>query len=161
MALPFDGMLVIDCAQYVAAPAAAMILSDFGATVIKVEPMEGDNFRYLSPAGESFLFDLEGRGRRSIAVDLRSPAGSKIIRQLVSKADIFICNTPEGGRKRLGIDSDTLLALNPRLIYAAVSAYGDIGPDAGKPGFDATAYWARSGLQAMVKPDADGPPATR
>ena len=161
---PFDGLKVIDCASFIAAPAAATILGDLGADVIKVEPPEGDAYRefYRSPGmpgGRNFPFELDGRGRRSIALDLRKPQAMAVLRRLVQGADVFITNLPLPARERLGIDHAALAPLNPRLIYASFTAYGERGPEAGKTGFDSTAYWARSGLMDLVKADHGAVPA--
>ncbi|KAI9028794.1 L-carnitine dehydratase/bile acid-inducible protein F [Hyaloraphidium curvatum] len=160
MSLPFAGLKVIDCATYIAGPSASTILADFGADVVKVENPEGDPFRTILADGQTWMFELEGRSRRSLVLDLKSPEGSEAFRRLTKQADILVCNVPFPSRKRLGIDAESMLALNPRLIYASVSAWGEIGPEKDKPGFDATAYWARSGLQDFVKPDYEGAPAT-
>lgn len=156
--LPFQGLKVIDAGSFVAGPAAATILGDFGASVIKVEPPEGDPFRFLFP-GENFFYEVDARNKKSITLDLKTPAGLQVLYKLVAEADVFVTNTPLEARKRLKVDSDTLLALNPRLVYASLTAYGEEGEDAKKSGFDSTAYWARSGLQHLVKPSPDSAPA--
>lgn len=155
---PFSGLKVIDCASFVAGPAAATILSDFGADVIKVEPLEGDPYRYLVPDG-SYPWDLDSRNKRSLALDLKHPDGLATLYRLVSQADVFITNYPMPVRRRLRIDHDSLMPLNARLVYASLTAYGETGPDAEKTGFDTTAYWGRSGLMDMVKPDHEAPPS--
>lgn len=139
MALPFQGLKAIDLASYFAGPSASTILSDFGCEITKVEPPEGDAIRILQANGETFFFELEGRGRRSLALDLKDKKGLEALYRLVSRSDIVVVNTPLPARARLGIDAESLLKVNPRLIYASVTAYGEAGPDAPKPGFDATA----------------------
>jgi formyl-CoA transferase len=162
---PFDGLKVIDCASFIAAPSAATILSDFGADVIKIEPLEGDPYRDLyrlpgSPVGErNFPWELDSRNKRSLAVDLKRPEGLEVLHRLVAGADVFITNLPEQVRQRLRIDAAALGPLNPRMIYASFTAYGETGPEAGKTGFDSTAYWARSGLMDLVRADHAAPPA--
>ena len=155
---PFEGLTVIDCASFVAGPAAATILSDFGAEVIKIEPLEGDPYRYLVPDG-TYPWDLDSRNKQSVAIDLKHPEGLAVLYRLVRKADVFITNFPLGARRRLKIDYDTLAPVNQRLIYASLTAYGETGPEAEKTGFDTTAYWARSGLMDMVKPEHSAPPS--
>jgi crotonobetainyl-CoA:carnitine CoA-transferase CaiB-like acyl-CoA transferase len=162
--LPFEGLKVIDCASYIAAPAAAMILGDLGADVIKLEPPDGDPHRELykllglgQPAS-NFVWDLNARNKRSLALDLKHPEGQAVLHRLVAQADVFITNLPLPVRARLGIDSATLLALNPRLVYASMTAYGETGPEASKTGFDVTAYWARPGLMDLVRTDHHAPP---
>ena len=155
---PFDGLKVIDCASFVAGPAAATILSDFGAEVIKIEPLEGDPYRTLLP-GETYPWELDSRNKQSVAIDLKHPEGLAVLYRLVRQADVFVTNFPLGARKRLRIDHDTLAPVNPRLIYASLTAYGETGPEAEKTGFDSTAYWARSGLMDLVKPEHSSPPS--
>ncbi|MFO1168523.1 MAG: CoA transferase [Rhodoblastus sp.] len=160
----FSGLRVIDCASFIAAPAAATVLSDFGADVIKAEPPTGDAYRQTAsapgqPATEhNFPWIVDARNKRSIAVDLASEDGREVLRRLVAGADVFITNYPVRVREKLGFDFATLKALNPRLIYAAFSGYGDNGPEAEKPGFDTTAWWARSGMMDAVRV-AGAPPA--
>jgi crotonobetainyl-CoA:carnitine CoA-transferase CaiB-like acyl-CoA transferase len=141
-------------------------LSDFGAEVIKVEPLgEGDAFRHSwkspgAPESEhNFNWILEGRNKRSIALDLKSDAGREALYRLVAGTDVFITNYPPPVRQRLKVAYEDFAPLNPRLIYAGFSAYGETGPESGKTGFDSTAYWARSGLMGLVKPDPDAAPA--
>jgi len=160
----FSGLRVIDCASFIAAPAAATVLSDFGADVIKVEPPTGDAYRQTAsspgqPATEhNFPWIVDARNKRSIAVDLASADGTEILRRLVAGADVFITNYPARVREKLGFDYATLKALNPRLIYASFTGYGDKGPEADKPGFDTTGWWARSGMMDAVRA-AGSPPA--
>ena len=160
----FDGLRIIDCASFIAAPAAATVLSDFGADVVKIEPPTGDAYRQTAsapgqPATEhNFPWIVDARNKRSIAVDLASEDGREILRRLVAGADVFITNYPVRVREKLGFDHATLKSLNPRLIYAAFSGYGDNGPEAEKPGFDTTAWWARSGMMDAVRV-AGAPPA--
>ena len=160
----FSGLKVIDCASFIAAPAAATVLSDFGADVIKVEPPTGDAYRQTAsapgqPATEhNFPWIVDARNKRSIAVDLASADGREVLRRLVSGADIFITNYPARVREKLGFDYATLKALNPKLIYASFTGYGDKGPEAEKPGFDTTGWWARSGMMDAVRA-AGAPPA--
>ena len=162
----FAGLKVIDCATYIAAPAAATTLSDFGAEVIKVEPIgDGDAFRHAwkspgyPPSDWNYNWILESRNKRSIALDLKQDAAREALYALVKQADVFITNYPPPVRTRLGVGFDDLAPLNPRLIYAGFTAYGEDGPESGKTGFDSTAFWARSGLMDLVKPDPDAAPA--
>jgi formyl-CoA transferase len=166
--LPFQGLKVIDCASFIAAPVAATLLADLGADVIKVEPPGGDPHRTLyqrvgclpdpALAGENFIWDLNSRHKRSLVLDLKQPAGQAVLHRLVRQADVFITNLPLPVRSRLAIDADTLLALNPRLVVGSMTAYGEQGPESEKTGFDVTAYWARAGLMDMVKADHGAPP---
>lgn len=164
-ARPFEGLKVIDCASFIAAPVAATMLADLGADVIKIEAPEGDPYRrtYLTvglPASErNYPWEVDNRNKRAICLDLKRPESIDVMRRLVAGADVFITNLPLPVRDRLGLSADALRALNSRLIYASFTAYGETGPEAAKPGFDATAYWARSGLMDLVKADHRAPPS--
>jgi crotonobetainyl-CoA:carnitine CoA-transferase CaiB-like acyl-CoA transferase len=162
----FDGLRVIDCASFIAGPAAATVMSDFGAEVVKIEPPGiGDPYRRratpsLGPGLKSNPgFELDGRNKKSLALDLRRPAGQAVLRRLVTNADVFITNYPPPVRRRLGITFEELAPLNDRLIYASFSGYGETGPEADKPGFDATAWWARTGLMHLVRAGEEATPA--
>ncbi|HZU90241.1 MAG TPA: CoA transferase, partial [Stellaceae bacterium] len=162
--LVFAGLKVIDCASYIAGPAAATVMSDFGAEVVKIEPPGvGDPYRRRAiPVPERPLnpgFILDARNKKSLALDLRQEAGRAVLHRLVKGADVFITNYPPPVRRRLGVTYDDLAPLNPRLIYASFTGYGESGPEADKPGFDATAWWARTGLMHLVRAGEDVPPA--
>jgi len=159
----FAGLKVVDFASFVAAPGAAVILSDFGADVIKVEPPSGDPWRHAhkippQPASdEPYQWHLANRNKRSITLDLKSPSAHQVVEQLVRWADVFIVNTPHPARKKLKLEYADVVQWNPRLIYADLTGFGEKGPDASLPGFDITSYWARSGLLSMTR-DAGAPP---
>ncbi len=159
----FSGLKVVDLASFIAGPAAAVMLADFGADVVKVEPPNGDTWRigYRVPpqpmAEDNYPWHMDNRNKRGMAVDLKSPEARQIIERLARWADVMIVNTPHPARERLGLGYDGLARFNPRLIYADVTGFGDFGPDAQLPGFDLTAYWARSGLLAMTH-DGGTPP---
>jgi len=159
----FSGLKVVDLASFVAGPGAAVILSDFGADVIKVEPPSGDMWRIVFKippqprARANYLWHLDNRNKRGLALDLKSPQAAEVLERLAKWADVFIVNTPHPARKRLKLEYDDVAKWNPRLIYADVSGFGDNGPDANLPGFDITAYWARSGLLSQTR-DAGAPP---
>lgn len=162
----FDGLKVLDCASFIAAPAAATVLSDFGADVIKIEPPgTGDPYRNLPnlpgyPHSEhNFAWMLESRNKKSLALDLGKPEAQAVLYRLVAAADVFITNYPPPVRARLGITHDHLAHLNDRLIYASFTGYGEKGEEANKPGFDSNAYWARSGLMDLVRADENTTPA--
>ena len=154
----FTGLKVIDCASWIAGPAAATMLSDFGADVIKVEPQgAGDPWRASTPIpGKTvdYYWQLTSRNKRSLALDLKHPDGQDVLHRLAATADVFITNFPLPVRDRLRMAPDHLMPLNPRLIYASFTAYGEHGEEAAKTGFDSTAYWARTGLMDMVRSDA-------
>jgi formyl-CoA transferase len=159
----FAGLKVVDLASFIAGPSAAVILSDFGADVIKVEPPTGDPWRHghqIPPqpqSSDAYPWHLANRNKRSIALDLKSPSAHQVLEGLVTWADVLIVNTPHPARKRLKLEYDDVAAWNPRLIYADLTGFGDKGPDANLPGFDITSYWARSGLLSMTR-DAGAPP---
>jgi formyl-CoA transferase len=161
----FEGLKVIDCASFIAAPAAATIFADFGADVIKIEPPAGDPYRKLPQikgqpqCEENYAWLLTDRSKRSLALDLTKPQAQAVLARLVASADVFITNMPLRVRARLGISYEQLAPLNERLIYASFTGYGETGEEASKPGFDSNAYWARSGLMNEVKPDAESAPA--
>jgi len=159
----FSRLKVVDFSTYVAGPAAAVILSDFGADVIKVEPPNGDPWRNghkIAPqplADDPYQWHLNNRNKRSITLDLKSPSAQQVLQELVTWADVLIVNTPHPARKKLKLEYDDVAQWNPRLIYADLTGFGEKGPDASLPGFDITSYWARSGLLSMTR-DAGAPP---
>lgn len=161
----FEDLLVIDCASFIAGPAAATVLGDYGARVIKIEPPGvGDAYRNLfrlrgTPDDVDYFWALDSRSKESLALDLRTPEAKAVLRTLVGKADVFITNLPFPARERLGVRAQDLMPLNGRLIYASLSPYGEHGPERDRTGFDATAWWARSGLMDMVRPSSAHEPA--
>ena len=156
----FSGLKVVDLASFIAGPSAAVILSDFGADVVKVEPPAGDFWRIghkIPPqpqSNDAYQWHLANRNKRGITLDLKSPSAQQVLERLVKWADVLIVNTPHPARKRLKLEYDDVAQWNPRLIYADVTGFGEKGPDASLPGFDITAYWARSGLLS-VAPNAN------
>lgn len=161
----FSGLKVVDLASFIAGPAATTVLSDFGANVVKVEPPGvGDPYRFLyrtppnPPSKDNYTWQLTNRNKRSLVVDLKNPLGRKVLERLVKWADVLVTNFPPRVKKSLKITYEDLVALNARLIYADITGYGELGPEADKPGFDITAYWARSGLMVFTR-DASSPPA--
>lgn len=162
----FEGLKVLDCASFIAAPAAATVLSDFGADVIKIEPPgSGDPYRNLPslpgypPSAHNFAWMLQARNKKSLALDLSRAEGQAVLYRLAADADVFITNLPPPVRHKLGIAYDHLAHLNERLIYASFTGYGEKGEEANKPGFDSNAYWARSGLMDLVRADETTTPA--
>jgi crotonobetainyl-CoA:carnitine CoA-transferase CaiB-like acyl-CoA transferase len=160
----FSDLLVIDCASYIAGPAAATIMSDFGARVIKIEPPGlGDSYRNLArargPDVPDYFWTLDSRNKESLAIDLKLPAARAVLERLIRKADVFITNFPMPIRERLGLRAEDVMAHNNRLIYASLTPYGEVGPEADRTAYDITGWWARSGLMEMVKPTGDAEPA--
>ena len=160
----FEGLKVIDCASFIAAPTAATLLGDLGANVIKIEPPAGDPFRALPKlpgmprSDHPYGWMLDNRNKRGLALDLARKEGQAVVHRLVADADVFITNYPLAVRRKLAIDYDRLSTMNDRLIYASFTGYGEVGDEATKPGFDATAYWARTGLMDMVRTGAEAEP---
>lgn len=159
-----SGIRVIDCGTYIAGPAAATIMSDFGAEVFKIERPDGDLWRlfpHLPGTAKSELnwcWILTGRNKKSVALDLAKPEGRDALIALVKSADVFVTNYQAQILSRFRLTWDDLHAVNPKLIYAHITGYGDKGEDAELPAFDALAYWARSGLMTSVT-GLDGSPA--
>lgn len=159
----FSGLKVVDLSSFVAGPGAAVILSDFGADVIKVEPPTGELWRNANkfppqpPAKDAYQWHLSNRNKRGLALDLKSPDAGKVLERLVKWADVLIVNTPHPARKKLKLEYEDVVQWNPRVIYADLTGYGEKGPDANLPGFDLTAYWSRSGLLSVTR-DAGAPP---
>ena len=162
----FAGLRVIDCASFIAGPAAATVLSDFGAEVIKIEPPgAGDPYRALPnlpgnpKSPQNYAWMLDSRNKKSLALDLRKAEGRAVLYRLVAGADVFITNYPPAVRTRLGITYADIAPLNARLVYASFTGYGETGAEATKPGFDSNAWWARSGMMDLVRPYAGAQPA--
>src|SRR6266853_1474722 len=159
----FSGLKVVDLASFIAGPAPAVILSDYGADIIKVEPPTGDTWRigYKLPpqprSHDNYPWHLNNRNKRGLSLDLKSPHAGEILERLVKWADVLIVNTPHAARKKLKLEYEDVAQWNPRLVYADLTGYGEKGPDASLPGFDITAYWARSGLLSLTR-DAGAPP---
>jgi crotonobetainyl-CoA:carnitine CoA-transferase CaiB-like acyl-CoA transferase len=156
---PMQGVRVVELAIWVAAPAAAGILCDWGADVIKIESPEGDPFRALlaalqagMPAGMNPMFELDNRGKRSICLDLRTEEGRVIAHRLVAAADVFVTNQRPGALQRLGMDEGTLRGLNPRLIYCQITGYGPEAEERDRAAYDVGAFWARSGIADLLTP---------
>jgi crotonobetainyl-CoA:carnitine CoA-transferase CaiB-like acyl-CoA transferase len=167
--MPSDGILsgirVIDCGTYIAGPAAATVMSDFGAEVFKIErPQGGDLFRLFphlpgSPKSElNYCWILTGRNKKSVALDLADPDGREALIRLVKTADVFVTNYQAQLLAKFRLTWEDLHAINPRLIFAHITGYGEAGDDADLPAFDALAYWARSGLMTSVT-GRDGTPS--
>jgi crotonobetainyl-CoA:carnitine CoA-transferase CaiB-like acyl-CoA transferase len=147
-----EGIKVIEMATYIAAPGAGGILADWGAEVIKVEPLAGCPMRYtMANVGADHLkgspiFDLDNRGKKGVAINTATPEGVEAVKRLVKDADVFLTNVRPGGLERSGLDYASLSTINPCLVYASVTGYGLEGAERDRPGFDIAAFWARSGL---------------
>jgi crotonobetainyl-CoA:carnitine CoA-transferase CaiB-like acyl-CoA transferase len=162
----FADLVVVDCASFIAGPAAATIMADFGAKVIKIEPPgTGDSLRQvvrlpgLPVCDDDYFWLLDNRSKQGLALDLKHEEGRRVLLKLVAEADVFVTNYPAPIRQRLGLRAEDLTPLNERLIYASLTPYGELGPERDSTGYDATAWWARSGLMDAVRSGPDTPPA--
>ena len=157
---PLSGVNVVEVSMWAFVPSCGAVLADWGATVTKVEPPSGDPIRSLTMAtippgynGITYMWEIFNRGKRGVALDLRSPESSAILHRLVEGADVFLVSLLPDTRRELRIDAETIRRVNPRIVYASGSGQGPAGPDAGRPGYDAMTFWARGGVSAAVTPD--------
>lgn len=164
---PLSGYRVVELGVWVAGPAAAGLLADWGADVIKVEPPAGDPqrrvFGALGIADQHGVppFEIDNRGKRSVVLDLQDPAARDEMERLLATADVFVTNVRPAALERLGLGHDEVLARHPRLVYASLTGYGLDGPERDRAGYDIGAYWARSGLAHTLVPPGEYPPALR
>ena len=155
-----EGIRVVEVGLFALVPAAAAVLADWGADVVKVEhPEYGDPLRGLAAwgikpgtGGFTYMWEACNRGKRSVGVDLSTPDGLEVVLRLVERADVFLTNLLPSARRRLGIDVDQVMARNPTIVYGRGSGYGPKGPEADVGGFDAAAYWFRSGVGSAAMP---------
>lgn len=157
---PLEGLKVLDFSRIIAGPLCTQQLADMGAEVIKIEnPEDGDDTRRMtSPniGGEAHFFLAFNRSKQSLTVDPRTPEGKEILLGLLAESDVLVENYRPGVMKRFGLDYDAIKDQFPRLIYMSVSAYGQTGPNAARPGFDPVLQ-AESGMMSLTG-EADGPP---
>jgi len=160
-----SGLKVIDCGTFIFGPAATTVLSDFGADVIKIEPPGiGDPYRYLQKMAplvdceQPYGWLLTNRNKRGIVLNLKNEDGQAVMRRLVAGADVFVTNYHPSVLRAFGATYEDLAPLNSRLVYAQATGYGEHGEEVEKPGYDATAWWARSGMMDLVR-EADSVPA--
>lgn len=147
-----EDLIVVDAATFLAGPGAATMLGDFGAKVIKIEPPSGDGYRSLVgryPVPYHWL--LTSRNKESLALDLSKDAGQALMHQLIAKADVMTTNFMRSQLERYQLTYPTLKAINPRLVFAHITGYGDEGPEADRRAFDVTGWWARSGMMEFVR----------
>jgi crotonobetainyl-CoA:carnitine CoA-transferase CaiB-like acyl-CoA transferase len=156
---PFEGVRVVELAQWVFVPVAGALLADWGAEVVHVEPREGDPYRGLASqgigaerGGINLSLALANRGKRSLALDIRHEEGLAVLHRLLESADVFLTNMRPRALQRAGLDADELTRRYPGLVYARGHGYGVKGPDADHAGYDATAFWARGGMAHMLTP---------
>lgn len=165
--LALEGVKVIELSSFVAAPSCAKLLADWGAEVIKVEPVNGDNLRivggvYNSPATEEEnpMFELENGNKKGVAINTRSEKGKEVLGKLLKDADVFITNVREKALERSGLSYDQLKDKYPGLIHAHILGYGEKGPLKDKPGFDYTAYFARGAVSISLMEKGTSPANT-
>jgi crotonobetainyl-CoA:carnitine CoA-transferase CaiB-like acyl-CoA transferase len=160
------GVRVVELGMWVAAPAAAAMLADWGADVVKVEQPSGDPNRYTlrhlgHDADAEPPFELDNRDKRSVVLDLREPAGQDALDRLLGWADVFLTNLRPGALERLGLDPGSLRSRHRRLIIGTLTGYGWAGPERDRAGYDVSAFWARTGIAAMLNPAGQPPPGIR
>ena len=168
-----EGLKVLSMELMEAIPAATVWMADWGADVIKIEPLTGDQFRGTRRIqGASAYIDINGavvnprfeiinRAKKSIALDLKQDAGREIVYKMVKNADIFMTNNEAKALANLKMEYETLAEINPRIIYGFLNAYGTKGPDKDGPGYDKVAAWARGGFQYLIGEPGDTPPTQR
>ena len=163
-ALPLKGIRVLDISSFIAAPAAAAALGDWGADVVKIEPPGAGDPHRISYTGASYprtdintTWQLDARNKRSIALDLKNPQARPVLQRLIARADVLIINFPTPVRERLQLRWEDVRPLNPRLIYASLTGYGETGPEIATPGFDVTAFFSRSGLLDAARREGQPP----
>jgi crotonobetainyl-CoA:carnitine CoA-transferase CaiB-like acyl-CoA transferase len=166
MSGPLDGVRVVELGVWVAGPAAGGVLADWGADVIKIEPPTGDPARTFGRMlgiedGMSPPFEMDNRGKRSIVLDVTTEHGRSTTRELLSTADVFLTNVRPSALARTGLDFESVVADNPRLVYGLITGYGENGPDADRAAYDVAAFWARAGLAHLLTRPGDTPPFQR
>ena len=153
-----SGIRVVEAASMIMVPSVGAALADYGAQVIKIEPLEGDMNRRGHQIPGMPLHDYEycflpdNRGKQSLSIDLKAPESRPILRRLIESADVFLTNHRPKALASLGLDWPQLQAMNPRLVYAHGTGFGDAGDEVDKPGFDSVCYWSRSGMEANLFP---------
>jgi crotonobetainyl-CoA:carnitine CoA-transferase CaiB-like acyl-CoA transferase len=159
----FAGVRIVELAQFVFVPAAGAVFADLGAEVIKIEAVTGDPYRTLRIAdgrqtkSANLSMEQNNRGKKSFAIDLKHPEGRELLLKLIDTADIFLTSLRPGALERLALGPEQLRARNPRLIYVRGNGFGFRGPDANRPGYDASAFWARGGFAHVLTPLAQSP----
>lgn len=155
----FDGVRVVELAQWVFVPVAGALLADWGADVIRVERLDGDPYRGLATqgigtdrGGVNLSMALANRGKRSVALNLRDPSGLAVLHDLLASADVLLTSLRPGALERLGLGADAVRERHPHLVYARGHGFGVRGPDADQPGYDSSAFWARGGVGHMLTP---------
>ena len=159
-----EGLKVIEMATYVAAPAAGAMLRDWGAEVIKVEPLNGcpmrrffEGMKSNVPIEGNPIFTLDNRGKKGISINTSDEKGAKIVRELIKDADIFLTNVRPKSLESAKLNHEELHKINPKLIYCSLTGYGLDGEERNRPGFDVAAYWSRSGMAHLTQRKGEEP----
>lgn len=162
--LPLKGVKVVDLSTYAAVPVVGRIMADWGADVIKVEPLAGDPMRHFGPTlgvpsttEENPIYDMLNGYKRYIAIDLKSEQGRKVMDDLLAQADVFITNVRINALKKMKLTYEDLSPRFPQLVWGHISGFGTLGPDRDRPGFDIVSYWARSGAMVDLCQPGSGP----
>ncbi len=162
MGKPLEGIKVIEVSMWAMVPSAGAVLSDMGATVIKIEPPSGDPIRQLNAGGigpgtagfsSSFMYEIYNRGKRSVTMDLNVEGAVEVLHKMLEGADVFLTSLLPGARRKLKIDIPDITGRHPNVIYAVGTGQGAHGPDAEKGGYDSISFWARSGVASAVTPN--------
>src|SRR5262249_35644749 len=161
-----EGIKVVELGVWVAGPAAAGILADWGADVIKIEPPTGDPGRLFGQMlgcdlGVNPPFEMDNRSKRSVVLDLTTEAGRGPAFELPSDADVSVTNVRPGAVRRAGLDFESVSGRNPGLVYGLITGFGETGPDADRAAYDVAAYWSRAGLAQLLTRPGDTPPFQR
>ncbi len=161
---PMEGIRVVELGMWVAGPAGAGILGDWGADVVKIEPSTGDPMRGVFASYGVDVnppFELDNRNKRSVGLNLATEEGRELAARLVADADVFVTNARPGALRRAGLDHETLSARHPRLVYGHVSGYGLAGDEADRAAFDVGAFWSRAGIASALTPEGSPLPYQR
>ena len=166
---PLSGIKVVEMGVFVAGPAAAAVLGDWGAEVVKIEnPAGGDPIRALVSLGLMLVepdvnpaLELENRNKRSVAIDITKPQGRDVVLRMLRDADVFVSNLRAAALARAGLSYEDVKKVNPRIIYATLNGYGTRGPDKDRAAFDYAAFWARTGAMGSLGEPGRPPPTQR
>ncbi|MCU1344907.1 MAG: hypothetical protein JWL70_1173 [Acidimicrobiia bacterium] len=157
---PLKGIKVVEVSMWAYVPSCGAVLADWGATVIKVEPPDGDPVRGLNFAGipphddgSSFMSELFNRGKQSVCLDLKVPEAREILMKMIDQADVFLVSLLPPTRRAFGLDAESVRARNPRLIYAFGTGQGSAGDEGERGGYDSISFWARGGISDALTPD--------
>ena len=160
---PLQGVRVIEVSMWAFVPSAGAVLADWGAEVIKVEAPTGDPIRALTfggvqpTDGVAYSWEMFNRGKRDIALDLKTAGGQEIVHELAATADVFLTSLLPAAREKMRIDDETIRAVNPKIIYASGTGQGTRGPEARKGGYDSISFWSRGSVSASVTPEGSEP----